>query len=347
MGKIGFNFFKTKLLLVLSILSLFYSKRISAQSIGGNAVFNFVTLSPSAKMTALGGNNISHLEGDLGMASYQPAFLNSSMDGQIHLSIKPYLASINQYNFSIAKHLSRSNTTFGWGVQYMDYGTIPMTDIAGNELGTIRPNEYVLQLSAATNYQSNIQIGSSLKFIQSKFGIYQSNGIAADVGIIYKSYHGLSQWAILVNNIGVQLKKFNQKENLPFNITAGYSKKLENAPFEFSLTAQRLTIWDNAYNDPAFNSTEGYTSPSKYQQLFNHLILGSTLQIGNSFSVLLGYNFLRRYDLNIQNQANGLNGFSAGCTFSVNHIQVQYANAFFQNNLNHHLTMLYQLGRRN
>ena len=346
MGIIGFHFSYRQSLQVLVLFFLLQPKTINAQSIGGNAVFNFVTLSPSAKMTALGGNNISHLEGDLGMASYQPAFLNSSMDGQIHLSVKPYLASINQYNFNASKFLKNSNTTIAWGVQYMDYGTIPMTDIAGNELGTIRPNEYVLQVSAATNYKSNIHIGSTLKFIQSKFGIYQSNGVAADVGLIYKPYNGLSQWAILVNNIGVQLKKFNQKENLPFNITAGVSKKLANAPFEFSLTAQRLTIWDNAYNDPAFNSIEGYSSPNKYQNLFNHLILGSTLQIGNSVSVLLGYNFLRRYDLNLQNQANGLNGFSAGCTFSVNYIQVQYANAFFQNNLNHHLTILYQFGKR-
>ena len=346
MGKTGFYFFKKKALLVLSILLLLHPKTMIAQSVGGNAVFSFVTLSPSAKMTALGGNNISHLEGDLGMAYLQPAFLNSSMDGQFHLSVKPYLASINQYNFNAAKFSKKANTTIAFGIQYMDYGTIPMTDIAGNELGTIRPNEYVMQVSAATHYKSNVYIGSSLKFIQSTFGIYQSNGIAADVGIIYKPYEGLSQWAILVNNMGIQLKKFNQKENLPFNITAGYSKKLANAPFEFSLTAQRLTIWDNAYNDPAFNLIEGYKSPSKYQNLFNHLILGTTLEIGNSFSVLLGYNFLRRYDLNIQNQANGLNGFSAGCTFQVNNIQIQYANAFFQNNLNHHITMFYQFSKR-
>lgn len=319
---------------------------LNAQSIGGNAVFNFVTLSPSAKMTALGGQNISHLEGDLGMASYQPAFLNNSMDGQIHLSIKPYLASINQYNFNAAKFLKTSNTTIAWGVQYMDYGTIPMTDIAGNELGTIRPNEYLLQVSAATNYKSSIQIGGTLKFIQSKFGIYQSNGVAADIGIIYNPYNGLSQWAILVNNVGVQLKKFNQKENLPFNITAGYSKKLANAPFEFSLTAQRLSIWDNSYNDLLYNNAEGLNNPSKFQNIFNHLILGSSLQLGNAVNLLLGYNFLRRYDLNIQNQANALNGFSAGCTFSVNNVQVQYANAFFQNNLNHHLTILYRFRKR-
>jgi hypothetical protein len=328
------------------ICLLCLSNFAKAQSVGGNAVFNFITLSPSAKTTALGGLNISQIDADLGLAFNQPAFLNKSMDGQVHLSVKPYFASINQYNFNGAHFAQKYNTTIGWGVQYMDYGTIPMTDIAGNELGSFRPNEYAFQLSAATSYRNNFHVGTNLKFIQSSYGIYHSSGVAADVGIVYLPYSGLAQWALLVNNVGVQITKFNQKENLPFNITAGFSKKLANAPFQFSLTAQRLTVWDNAYSDLAFNSIEGYTNPSKYQNLFNHLILGTELKLGSSMSVLMGYNFLRRYDLNIQNQKNGLNGFSAGCSFLVNNIQLQYANAFFQNNLNHHFTILYQFKKR-
>jgi hypothetical protein len=80
------------------------------------------------------------------MTFTQPAFLNSEMDGQLHLSIKPYLASINQYNFSAAHYINKYKTSVGWGLQYMDYGTIPMTDIAGNEFGSFRPNEYVIQI---------------------------------------------------------------------------------------------------------------------------------------------------------------------------------------------------------
>ena len=99
----------------------------------------------------------------------------------------------------------------------MDYGTIPMTDIAGNELGSFRPNEYAFQLSAATSYRNNFQVGTNLKFIQSSYGIYHSSGVAADVGIVYLPYSGLAQWALLVNNVGVQITKFNQKENLYIN----------------------------------------------------------------------------------------------------------------------------------
>ena len=316
------------------------------QSIGSNTVFNFINLSPSAKTTALGGMNISQLEGDLGMSVNQPAFLNKEMDRQLHLSIKPYLASINQYNFNGANYIRTANTTIGWGVQYMDYGTIPMTDIAGNELGSFRPNEYSFQLSAATTYKTNFQVGATLKYIQSKYGIYHSNALATDVGIIYTPYSGLTQWALLVNNVGVQITPFNKKENLPFNITAGFSKRLASAPFQFSLTAQRLTKWDITYNDTLYNNIEGVNSASKNQNLFNHLIFGTEIYLGSAVSIQMGYNFLRRYDLNLQNQKNSLNGFSAGCSFLINNLQVQYASAFFQNNLNHHFTILYQLNKK-
>jgi len=84
-----------RLVFICLILS---ANPIFGQAVGGNAIFNFIGLSPSAKTTSLGGVNISQLEGDLGMTFTQPAFLNSEMDGQLHLSIKPYLASINQYN---------------------------------------------------------------------------------------------------------------------------------------------------------------------------------------------------------------------------------------------------------
>ncbi len=319
---------------------------IAGQAIGGNAVFNFLSLSPSAKTTALGGVNISQLDADLGMVFHQPALLNRDMDGQMHLSVKPYFATIHQFNFNAAHFLNRAKTTIGWGVQYMDYGTIPMTDIAGNELGSFRPNEFALQFSAASTYQNHFKVGASLKWVQSKYGIYHSNGIAADIGVVFAPYSGLTQWAILVNNIGVQIKKFNQKENLPFNITAGVSKKLADAPFQFSLTAQRLSIWDITYIDSIYNTLEGLNSPGKYQNLFNHLILATEINLGPSVNIDFGYNFLRRFELNMQGQKNGLNGLSTGCSFKVNNLQMQYANAFFQHHLNHQFTIIYQLKKK-
>jgi hypothetical protein len=326
---------------------LFASHLLQAQALGGNAVFNFVTLPYTAKATALGGINISALGNDLGLAMYNPALLDPEMDRSIQLSIKPYYASVHQYDLSGAKMHPNKNIVFGWGLHYMDYGTINMTDNAANSMGTLRPVDYALQWGAATTYKKQFHIGANIKFIQSNYGLYKSNGVAMDVGLSYIPYSGLSQASILVNNMGVQLRKYGtNREDLPFNIIAGYSKKLENAPFQFAITAQRLSVWNTSYNDTSLNIAEGQSSPSTMRNLFNHLILSSQLYIGSQLTVDLGYNFLRRYDLNLQNQVNGLNGFSSGLTVRINNTQVQYANAFFQNNVNHHCTIVYTFNKK-
>ena len=81
----------------LFIIALFFSSvHLLAQNAGGNATYNFLTLPYSAKASSLGGMNISSMGKDLGLAMFNPALLDSSMDGNLHLSIRPYYANIQQ-----------------------------------------------------------------------------------------------------------------------------------------------------------------------------------------------------------------------------------------------------------
>ena len=80
--------------------------------------------------------------------------------------------------------------------------------------------------------------------------------------------------------------------------------------------------------------------------LFNHLILASEVFIGEQVSVNLGYNFMRRFDLNIQGQQNALNGFSSGLALQLQRLELQYGNAFFQKNMYHHFSLMYNLKNR-
>jgi hypothetical protein len=311
-----------------------------------NAVYNFLNLPHSAKASALGGINISRIQPDLGLAMYNPALLTSTMDSWLHLSVKPYLADIKQYDFSGAKYIEQKKIVLGWGVHFMDYGSVAITDISGNQMGNFRPNDYSLQLSAATSYIKNMHIGTTLKFIQSNFGLYKSNGLAMDIGLRYQPTSALSQVSVLIKNLGTQLKTYGNKEELPFNLILGWTKKLENAPFQFSLTAEKLSLWNLAYNDTSFNAQQGYTNPGSLQNLFNHLILASEVFIGEQVSINLGYNFMRRFDLNIQGQQNAFNGFSSGLALQLQRLEVQYGNAFFQKNMYHHFSLMYNLKNR-
>jgi len=324
---------------------LFSSFSSLAQNTGGNATYNFLTLPYSAKASALGGMNISSMGNDLGLAMFNPSLLSDKMDGDIHLSIRPYYANIQQYDFSGAKLWAKKNWVIGWGVHYMDYGTIKMTDAAGNELGNFRPNDYAAQISLATHYIKNVQLGTSIKWVQSNYGVYKSNALAMDIALRYTSSNELNQASILLSNIGAQLKTYTVKEDLPFNLIIGWSKKLEKAPIQFSVTAQRLSVWNNTYYDPNFANQEGYKTPGSLQNLFNHLVLCTEVYMGNQVNLDFGYNFIRRFDLNIENQQNWFNGFSAGLGVKLPRTKIQYGNAFFQRNLYHHFSVFYSFKR--
>jgi hypothetical protein len=48
--------------------------------------------------------------------------------------------------------------------------------------------------------------------------------------------------------------------------------------------------------------------------------------------ITIGYNHLRRQELNINNTSNGLNGFSMGAAMILNKLQVRFVRAQYQNN---------------
>lgn len=337
--------FKTSCKLFIIVFITFFVNAFSvrAQQSNANEVYQFLTLPYSAKATALGGINISNLGSDLGLAMYNPAQLDPAMDKMLHLSVKSYFSDIKQYDFSGAHFIPKKNWVLGWGLHYMGYGNIKMTDVSGNEMGNFIANDYVAQVSMASSFRKNIILGATLKLVQSNYGIYKSSGLAMDLSIAYTSSSRLLRASILANNVGAQIKSYTEKERLPLNIIIGVSKKLENAPIQFSLTAQRLSIWNNTLYDPSFYNQEGYKAPSSVQDIFNHVIIGAEANIGEQVSLDFGYNFLRRFDLNIQNQQNWFNGFSAGLGLKLPRVTIQYGNAFFQRNLYHHFSIFYSL----
>ncbi len=335
--KLGFFIVLLQLFLILNGVSSF------AQTTAGNAVYSFLELPYSAKITALGGVNISSIGNDLGISMYNPSLLSAEQDNQLHIGIKPYFAGIQQYDLLSTKYWERNKITWGVGVHFLDYGNINMTDIAGNDIGVMHPNDYAIQFSAASDYIPNIRIGSTLKYIHSNYGLYKSNAVAMDIGLKYLSANNLSQVSLLVKNVGMQIGNETHKQELPFNLILGWTRKMEFAPIQFSLTADRLSVWNNSYYDPIYAQSQTTSSPSHLQNVFNHLTIGSEVFIGKQVDLDFGYNIIRRYDLNIQEQSNGLNGFSTGMGLKLERLNFQYGTSFFQNNLYHHFSMNYQL----
>lgn len=320
----------------LIIFQLIIAGNLSAQVLGGSAVFNFLKLPNTPRLTAMGGVNVSQTSNDVGLAFNNPALLQASMHTQANMVSNSFYAGINAYHLSMGLHNNKLNTNFGWGLTYFDYGSTTQTDAAGNVLGKFKPVDAVFQVSASRNYMDKWSYGASLKFISSHYAQYRSNGLAMDAGILFYDSANLFSAAAVVKNIGFQLKKYDgsSPDELPFDLQIGITKRLEKAPFSFSLTAQRIQQFNILYNDTTFNNENGFTNSSSkkfsFDKLISHLILSTTIYLGDRVDITAGYNFLRRKELNIGNSGNGFNGFSLGAGVSLGKLTVRYARAYYQ-----------------
>jgi len=320
---------------VLVIFFLFLFQKQFGQTIGGNSVFNFLKLPNTPQLTALGGVNVSQTSNDVGLAFNNPALLKKEIHSQMNAVFNSFYSGIKAYHLSLGYHHPKLNTNFSWGLHYFSYGNIQQTDASGNILGDFRPTDWVMQVSASRSYMDKWNYGATLKFINSDYGQYSSNGIATDVGVLYNDSAKLFSASVLVKNLGFQLKKYEgtEADDLPFDLQIGITKKLENAPFGFSLTAHHLNRFDIRYNDTAFSNENGFSnSTSLFDKIFRHIVLATSVYPDEKLELIVGYNFLRRKELNIGNGGNGFNGFSLGAGVLLDKLQIRYARAYYQNN---------------
>ena len=322
----------------ITILFILVFSHAVAQTIGGSSVFNFLKLPNTTQLTALGGVNVSVTSNDVGLAFNNPALLKKEMHTQMNAVFNSFYADVNAYHLSAGYHHEKLKTNFGWGLTYFNYGKITETDASGNIFGTIKPNDWVMQVSASRSYLEKWNYGASLKFISSNYGQYRSNGIAIDAGVLFSDTSNLISASLLIKNAGYQLKKYagTEAEELPFDLQAGITKKLKHAPISFSLTAHHLHQFDIRYNDTAFNNENvfGVNKNGKFtfDKIFRHFVIASQFFPVPQLEVTLGYNHLRRQELNISNTTNGLNGFSIGVGLIVKKLQIRYARTHYQNN---------------
>lgn len=330
----------------------------AGQTIGGQSVFNFLNLPNTPQLTSLGGVNVSDQSNDVGLAFNNPALLRDEMHSQLNAVFNDFYAGVSAYHLSLGYHHAKLKMNFLWGLNFINYGSIQQTDAAGNVMGKFRPNDWVMQVSASRKYLEKWNYGATLKFISSNYGLYKSTGLAVDVGVIYRDTSSSFTIGLLAKNMGFQLKKYDgtEPDDLPFDLQLGISKRLANAPFGFSFTAHHLHHFNITYHDTVFNNSNGFENGSdkkfSFDKLFRHFAAAATIYLGDRVEVTVGYNHLRRKELNIGNGGNGLNGFSLGAALLLEKLHVKFARSHYQNGtgynqlgLNMTLNKYFGLGR--
>ena len=107
--------------LVIFLLFIIYPFCWVFGQIGGEGVYRFLDITNSAKVAALGGNQVASPDNDLGLTFYNPSLLTDSMRNQLSVNYVSYIAGIGAGYVAFAPNLKGRNT-FAAGLHYINYG---------------------------------------------------------------------------------------------------------------------------------------------------------------------------------------------------------------------------------
>jgi len=329
----------------LLLFLLFFYQSIQAQ-IGGDNTYEFLNLPQSARLTAMGGIQLSIVDEDVNLATQNPALYNPKMHHQLSVGTVAYLADINYGNIGFARYLDSLDMTAGINLQYIDYGDFQQTDVTGQVIGSFTGGEYALSVGVGKQ-EGRWSYGTNLKIIYSSIIEYSSLGILADIGGTYYNPEKEFTTSLVLKNIGRQLTTYTpeHQEPMPFDIQLGVSKRLKHLPFRYSITAHNLHRWNIRYEDPNQQQDNSLFGQDTIEQnyigdkIFRHLILGGEFYFGKNVQIRLGYNHLRRQELRLEYRG-GLVGFSFGAAIRIKRFRIEYGRANYHlADGSHHLSI--------
>lgn len=311
-----------------------------AQITGGQQVFKFLTLPPSARITGLGGMQIAVQDDDVAFAATNPATLNPSMDGRLVFNHNFFLSDIQHGYAAFAMYLPKVNFTVHGGLQYMNYGDIPQADEFGNIQGKVKASETAFTIGGARQLSPRFSLGLNLRFAVSTLDVYQSSALASDAGILYADTARKFTAALVLRNAGAQLSSFDdRREDLPFDLQFGISKRLRYLPFRITIIAHHLHQWQIRYDDPSLQNNQTLLFGGDQQStsgnagldnFFRHFIFSGEFLLGRNeaFRIRLGYNHLRKKELSVQNYRS-LAGFSGGVGIRISRFRIDVGYASY------------------
>ncbi len=316
-------------LLLGLVLAVFSGK----SQIGGETTYQFLELTNSARVAALGGTQVALTDTtDLNLPFHNPALLNRGMDNNVLVNYINYFADIN-YGYASYSRSFEDIGNFAIGMHYINYGDFK----EATELGELTGNmftaaEYSLNMIYSNHYK-RLSYGANLKPVFSVFESYRSFGLAADLGLTFSSKDSLTHVALVARNIGGQITTYYQdgnREPVPFDLQAGISSKLKYAPVVLSLTMHHLNKWDLAHFDEEAQSLENYyeRKESFAKQIMRHMVLGIEILPSDNFTIRAGYNYQRRQELKFEERLSTV-GFSLGFGVKIKRFRFDFATSRF------------------
>jgi len=280
----------------------------------GREVFTFLRYPTSARVNALGGNNISLIERDPSLIFHNPALLGAEMDMMVNLNYMNFISDINVGSASFTK-AKGENSAWGIGADFISYGNFKQTTEENLVTGDFSVKDISLNAFYSRNLSDKWRGGLSLKFLYSSLESYTSLGLAVDAGLSYYNSEKEFAFGIVLKNIGAQLKAYDEERyKIPWDIQVGMSKKMAHAPFRLSLTGMYLNKWKFTYMD---DTDPEYKDDSFFKTFAKHLVVGLDYIPSENFWLGVGFNPKTNMDMKLQGGGNALSGFSAGAGVSI------------------------------
>lgn len=312
------------------VLLLFLSTSMFSQT-GGDNIYEFLNLTHSALVTALGGSNVSIGSGNLNMAYHNPALLNSEMSKSASLNYVNYFAGIN-YGMAMYSRSFPKAGNFAAGLTYLNYGSFTEADATGTITGSFNASEYAFQLLYSYQLSPALTVGVNLKPVLSHLEDYTSIGVAADIGASWYSQTRLFTAGVVIKNAGFQITTYagEPHQKLPFEIQAGVTQRLAHAPFRFSLTYRHLEKFDltHQYLSTSSPQPDETTGEDFGENMLRHLIAGIELIPHKNFYLCGGYNYQRRSELQVESKVSTV-GFSWGFGIKTTWADIEFGRATY------------------
>lgn len=326
---------------LFSFIAVGFVVTFSHAQTGGLNSFQNLNAFYHARTIGLGGDLIAVKDGDINLGLSNPALINVKMMGRGSINQSVLSGGANTGSLAYGKTIKNYYSSLNF--RYISYGKMTRTDINGTELGTFSPGDFILGASAVKNINERLHIGATVNLLYSQLDNYTAFGTSLTVGGAYTNDEKRLVVAGVVRNLGVTIKSYiGMREPLPLSVEIGVSKKLEHAPFRFSITGQHLQRWDLSYVDPsAKNEIDPLTGDTIFVQRANfaekvarHLRFQTELLFGPKFHLRIGFDYQRRKELAATNRP-GLAGFSFGTgmyfkRFTLDYGWLIYSAAGFQ-----------------
>lgn len=318
--------------IILLFMMLTLCKPSAEAQLGGDNTYEFLNLPWSARASALGGAVVSLSDGESSFVLHNPSKASVDMSGTLSLGYVNYLSDIS-YGSALYLFNGTGRSVMAAGLTWLNYGNFTEADNAGNITGTFRASEYALNLIYSRTIDSMFNVGVNLKPIISQLEMYNSIGLALDIGASWTSRDGLLSAGVVVRNTGLQITTYagEERERLPFELQAGISKRLSHAPFRFTLTMRNLQKFDltHRYDTTSQQAALG-SAPQKKdgfaENLFRHLLIGAECLPHPNFWIGAGYNYQRRSELKVNSVAAPA-GFSWGFGVNLSGFRIGFARA--------------------